>query len=199
MHKNTGTLFKKNNFIYFIKKKTNYQDFKFKTGSNNGKPATHIHLLMWWRTSPSSAKPLFTYLPSARLMERKMGYSSGAGWPCWSSYRKMGPRPTSTPSCWMPCWLYMDNRKDWRPALGLMVNMMEKSCGKTPPAGQITSVDWHTLVGWKNVCRDLKHWFELWISNLIQLYVLGKSVKSRYKLESCQILVDFKTVGTREQ
>lgn len=81
-----------------------------------------------------------TYLPSARLMEWNSGYSSAEGLPCWSSYRKMGPRPTSTPSCWMPWWLYTDSRKDWRPALGLMVNMMEKSSGKTPPESQTTSM-----------------------------------------------------------
>lgn len=79
---------------------------------------------------------LGTYLPSARLTEWNSGYSSAEGLPCWSSYRKIGPRPTSTPSCWMPWWLYTDSRKDWRPALGLMVNMMEKSSGKTPPESQ---------------------------------------------------------------
>lgn len=124
-----------------------YWDLKFKPESIDRKSSTNINLLMCFRAPLFHAPPenlLFTYLPSARLMERKMGYSSGAGWPCWSSYRKMGPRPTSTPSCWMPCWLYMDNRKDWRPVLALMVNMMEKSCGKTPPGGQITSVEWHT-------------------------------------------------------
>lgn len=86
-----------------------------------------------------------TYLPSARLMERNKGYPSGAGLPCWSSYRKTGARPTSTPSCWMPCWLYTDSRKDWSPALGLMVKRMEKSSGKTPPEGVISSrhVDLH--------------------------------------------------------
>lgn len=78
-------------------------------------------------------RSLITHFPSARLIERNRGYSSGAGFPCWSSYRKMGERPTSTPSCWMPCWLYMDSRKDCRPDLGLTVNMMEKSSGKTPP------------------------------------------------------------------
>lgn len=74
-----------------------------------------------------------TYLPSARLMERNKGYSSGVGLPCWSSYRKTGARPTSTPSCWRPCLLYIDRRKDWSLALGLIVNRMEKSSGKTPP------------------------------------------------------------------
>lgn len=54
----------------------NYQDLKFQTGSNDRKLSTNIHLLM------SFSPQLFTYLPSARLMERKMGYSSGAGWPC---------------------------------------------------------------------------------------------------------------------
>lgn len=94
-------------------------------------------------TSPLE-KQSVTYLPSARLMERNRGYSSGAGLPCWSSYRKTGARPTSTPSCWMPCWLYMDSRKEWRPALGLMVNRMEKSSGKSPPEGWTSS----RHVGW---------------------------------------------------
>lgn len=100
------------------------------------KSATHI-----WPPMCSSPleKQSVTYLPSARLMERNRGYSSGAGLPCWSSYRKTGARPTSTPSCWMPCWLYTDSRKDWRPALGLIVNRMEKSSGKTPPEGGTSS------------------------------------------------------------
>lgn len=82
-------------------------------------------------------------------MERNRGYSSEAGLPFWSSYRNSGERPTSTPSCWMPCWLYTDSRKDWRPALGLMVNRMEKSSGKTPPEGGTSS----RHVGWY-VSRD---------------------------------------------
>lgn len=104
-----------------------------------------IWLYSWTRKSKHDPLPVcvkaflrssqVTYLPSARLMERNKGYSSGAGLPCWSSYRKTGARPTSTPNCWIPCWLYMDSRKDWRPALGLMVNRIEKSSGKMPPGG----------------------------------------------------------------
>lgn len=95
---------------------------------------------------------LITYLPSARLMERNRGYSSGAGLPCWSSYRKTGLRPTSTPSCWMPCWLYTDSRKDWRPAFGLMVNMMEKSSGKAPSEGGKIAAQSNSSIQYKMCC-----------------------------------------------
>lgn len=46
--------------------------------------------------------PQTTHFPSARLTLLKMGYISGVGCPCWSSYRKTGERPTSSPNCCTP-------------------------------------------------------------------------------------------------
>lgn len=69
----------------------------------NEQKEKYIYIYFFLLVSNEKAKgPETTHFPSARLTFLKTGYISGVGCPWWSSYRKTGDWPTSSPNCWTP-------------------------------------------------------------------------------------------------
>lgn len=100
-------------------------------------PNTQITFtLNFYRSYVEDISPQTTHFPSAKLTFLKMGYSSGAGCPSWSSYRKTGDRPTSSPSCCTPWSSYSESRKNWEPSLARMVVIREKFSGNVVSEGR---------------------------------------------------------------